>query len=83
MPLNPLTDISKGLTALPAVGAGDGSSQPSGNPSTAPAPGPDWLTGTVAKYTTILLGLILIAAGIFSFKSVQQVTGAAVKVAAA
>lgn len=61
--LSPLTNLS---------GATDNASpQPS-----APAPdvtGPAWLDTATAKIVTILLGLILIVAGLFSFERVREV----------
>jgi hypothetical protein len=41
------------------------------------------LTGELAQIVTILLGLVLIVAGLFSFEKVQAVTGAAAKAAVA
>lgn len=46
------------------------------NDATPAAPassGPDWLTGTIAQITVIVLGVILIIAGLFQFKQVQEV----------
>jgi hypothetical protein len=43
--------------------------------------GPSWLTGTLAQIAIILLGLLLIAGGIFSFEKVQDVTKTVAKTA--
>ena len=71
------------LPSLPSLGGGS-SSDTSGGQSAAPATsGPSWLTGTLAQYVTIGLGLILIIAGLFQFKGVQSATGYAAKAGAA
>lgn len=82
MPLSPLTSLAGGLKSLTNLGAAGGSSQPSGSTSTAAAPGPSSLSGELAQIVTIVLGLILIIAGLFSFKSVRE-TGATIVKAAA
>lgn len=80
MPLNPLNSLS-GLSSL------SGSSN--NNQPTTPAPpvssttvGPSWLTGTLAQIAIILLGLLLIAGGLFSFDKVQEVAKTVGKTAA-
>jgi hypothetical protein len=71
------------LPELPSL-SGGGSSDSSGGQSAAPAAsGPSWLTGDLAQYVTIGLGLILIIAGLFQFKTVQTATGYAAKAGAA
>lgn len=68
-----------GLTGLSSLGSLSslnplGGSQQQTAPATAPTnTGPAWLTGEMAQIVTILLGLILIGAGLFSFKSSQKV----------
>ena len=69
------------LPSLPSLGSvgnsGAGASgATAGTPAaTASAPsGPEWLTGELAQIVTILLGLILIVAGLFSFHTVREVT---------
>lgn len=72
------------LPELPSLGGGSTANPAqSGTPSGANTNGPAWLTGTLAQYVTIGLGLILIIAGLFQFKSVQEGTGFAAKAAIA
>jgi type II secretory pathway component GspD/PulD (secretin) len=58
-----------------------GSSANSGTPKTSDSSGPSWLQTETATIVTILLGMILIIAGLFQFKTVQTVTGYAGKAA--
>lgn len=69
------------LAALPLLGAGS-AAPASGTGAAASNSGPSWLTGKLAQYVTIGLGLILIIAGLFQFKTVEAVTTTAVKAAA-
>lgn len=71
-PLNPLSSLG----ALPDLSGGQ--SAPAASTGTG-TQGPDWLTGKLAQYVTIVLGLILIIVGLFQFRTVQTVTGAAAK----
>jgi hypothetical protein len=70
------------LSALPDLGASPSSST-SGAPAASTSPagsiGPTWLTGTIAQITVILLGVVLIIAGLFQFRPVQEATGAVAK----
>lgn len=61
------------LSALSPLDAfGSAAPAPAPAPSGAPAPtGPSWLTGIVAQVTVILLGLIFIVVGLFSFSQVR------------
>lgn len=69
-PLSPLTSLG----ALPSLTGGNSAPATSTGTGTQ---GPDWLTGKLAQYVTIILGLILIIVGLFQFKTVATVTGAA------
>jgi hypothetical protein len=77
---NPLSDLLQGLNPLPSL-SGGATAPAKATPDTATGPG--WLTSTLAQYVTIGLGLILIIAGLFQFKAVQQGTGFAAKAAVA
>lgn len=80
MGLGPLGTLSGALQPL----GGANGSQTASNPSpSSTASGPSWLQTETATIVTILLGLILIVAGLFQFKGVQTATGYAAKAAAA
>lgn len=69
------------VPAVPSIGGAQSTTTAQGSPASV-SPGPSFLTGTLAKYVTIGLGLILIIVGLFQFKTVQTVTGAVGKAAA-
>lgn len=76
--------------ALPALGAaaplgGSTAASPAQNSATSAsaATGPSWLNGTVAQISVILLGLLLIGAGIFSFDKTRTIVIGAAKAGAA
>jgi len=73
-----LPNLSSTLSSLPSL-VGGGTPAPTQDSTGA---GPSWLQGKLPQYVTIGLGLVLIVAGLFQFKQVQQVTGAAAKGAA-
>lgn len=76
-PLSPLSALSN-LSPL-------GNSAPSTSQPMAAAPdtsGPSWLSGSLAQISVILLGLLLIAAGIFSFDKTREIVVQATKTAA-
>jgi hypothetical protein len=60
----------------PITGASD-SQQPVPGKTDAAATGPEWLTGTIAQITVIVLGVVLIIAGLFSFKQVREIAATA------
>lgn len=68
------------LGSLPDLGGGTSATPASADTGTQ---GPDWLTGKLAQYVTIIIGLILIVVGLFSFKEVRTATGYAAKAGAA
>jgi hypothetical protein len=70
------------LPQLPTLGGSTANPAPT-DTTTGADNGPGWLTGTLAQYVTIGLGLILIIAGLFQFKSVAEGTGFAAKAAIA
>lgn len=82
MGLSGLSSLGSIAGALPNLG-GSSTTQKSGTGSAPASSGPSWLTGELAQIVTILLGLVLIVAGLFSFEKVQAVTGAAAKAAVA
>lgn len=65
----PLSDLSS-LSSLADISGASGSTQAA--PAPAVSSGPAWLTGALAQYVAILLGLILIGAGLFSFRPVRE-----------
>ena len=77
-----LTPLSA-LSNLSPFGAGVSAGSQAAETAMGTASGPDWSSGELAKIVTILLGLILIVAGLFSFKQVRETAASAVKVAAA
>jgi hypothetical protein len=79
----PLTNFNP-LSALMNV-----SPDPVDNPANLPAnqaaassSGPSWLSGSLAQISIIVLGLLLIAAGIFSFDKTREIIVAGTKTAA-
>lgn len=63
--LSSLTDITGQSSSTPAT-----SSTPAASTST--TAGPSWLSGSLSQVALILLGLLLIAAGIFSFDKTKE-----------
>lgn len=67
------------LTSLSALGSGAGAALADNTPATSTSPatattsGPAWLGGKLAQVSFIVLGLLLIAAGIFSFDKTREV----------
>lgn len=72
--LSPLSDISGALQSIGILQ----SNAPVEAMVTGQAAPPDWLTGKLAQVSLILLGLLLIGAGLFSFDKTREmiVTGA-------
>lgn len=70
-------DMLKALAPLPglAYSAASAATAPSAAPPT--ADGPSWLQTETATIVTILLGVILIIAGLFQFRQVREVSTAA------
>jgi hypothetical protein len=81
MPLTGLTSLGS-LAALPNLSASSGSTATQPTAATTPAAGPSWLTGELAQVATILIGIVFIVAGLFSFKSVRDTGATVVKTAA-
>lgn len=81
---NPLSSISGALSALSALSPVGALGADSTKPTAAPATnsGPSWLNGKLAQISIILLGLLLIAAGIFSFDKAREVIVTGAKTAA-
>jgi hypothetical protein len=67
--LNPLLSLNP-LTAVSDAGNAAASAAASAALS---AVTPAWLTGNAAKYTVILLGMLFVAAGLFSFDKSREV----------
>jgi hypothetical protein len=78
LPLNPLSALGP-LDTLNSITGGPQDQTASPSPAATTA-GPSWLTGKLAQIVVILIGVVLIGAGLFQFKPVQQITGAAAKV---
>ena len=78
-----LTDIS-GLKVLQALNPLSSQTWATGATATAASAltGPSWLASNLAKVTVIGLGLLLIAAGIFSFDKTRDIVVSAGKTAA-
>lgn len=78
-PLNPLSSVS-GPIATAVTGAV--SDAVSGAVSNATSGITDWFSAHLGQIVCILLGLMLVAAGIFQFDKVQQTVGYAARAAA-
>lgn len=78
MGLSGLTSLGS-LASLPSLGGSQAA--PAATTDTT-STGPSWLTGEMAQIVTVLLGLILIGAGLFSFQSSQKVLKVVGKTAA-
>jgi hypothetical protein len=81
-----LSTALSALSTLETLGslAGSASSAPApASGSAAPASeGPSWLTGIVAQVTVIVLGLIFVIVGLFSFSQIREGAATVAKAAA-
>lgn len=68
MALSGLSDLSGALSGASTTAASAATTAA----STVAASTPSWLTGSLAQITLIILGLLLIAAGIFSFDKTKE-----------
>lgn len=79
LPLDPLGSLSalSPLVGLESNTIADTVAGPSGTA------GPSWLTGKLAQGAVIVLGLLLVAAGLFSFQKTREILVSGAKTAGA
>lgn len=75
-----LSDLSS-LSGLADISGATSPDKPAAAAQPPTIGGPAWLAGAVAQYVAILLGLILIGAGLFSFRGVRETVVVAGKTA--